>query len=145
MNTALAIGFHNFPEGLATFVGALADPAVGTVLAIAIAIHNIPEGLCVAMPVYYATGEKWKAFTWGCLSGISEPIAALLGWAVLANSFTDTAYAILFGIVAGMMVIISVKELLPTAHRYDTEDAVVTFSFMFGMAIMALSLVLFAI
>jgi ZIP family zinc transporter len=145
INTAVAIGLHNFPEGLATFVAALNDPKVGAVLAIAIAIHNIPEGLCVAMPIYYATGNRWKAFGWAVLSGASEPLAALLGWAVLANSFSDDMYAILFGIVAGMMVIISVRELLPTAHRYDPEDTVVTYSFMVGMAIMAVSLVLFTL
>jgi zinc transporter ZupT len=145
INTALAIGLHNFPEGLATFVATLNDPEVGVVLAIAIAIHNIPEGLCVAMPIYYATGNRRKAFLWACLSGASEPFAALLGWAVLANSFSNQMYAILFGLVAGMMVIISTRELLPTAHRYDPEDSVVTYSFIAGMAIMALSLVLFLI
>jgi zinc transporter ZupT len=145
INTAVAIGLHNFPEGLATFVAALNDTRVGGVLAIAIAIHNIPEGICVAMPVYYATGSRWKAFGWAVLSGASEPLAALLGWAVLANSFSDNMYAVLFGLVAGMMVIISVRELLPTAHRYDPEDTVVTYSFMVGMAIMAVSLVLFII
>jgi ZIP family zinc transporter len=143
LNTALAIGVHNFPEGLATFVAALNDPSVGAVLAIAIAIHNVPEGLCVAMPVYYATGSKLQAFGWAMMSGAAEPIAALLGWAVLANSFSDDMYGALFGIVAGMMVIISSRELLPTAHRYDPEDSVVTYSFMAGMAIMAVSLVLF--
>lgn len=145
INTAVAIGLHNFPEGLATFVAALNDPKVGAVLAVAIAIHNIPEGLCVSLPVYYATGNRWKAFTWGILSGLSEPFAALLGWLVLANRFSDSMYGGIFGGVAGMMVIISVKELLPTAHRYDPEDQVVTYSFMTGMAVMALSLVLFVL
>lgn len=143
VNTALAIVLHNFPEGLATFVAALDDPRVGAVLAVAISIHNIPEGLCVAMPIYYATGNRWKAFGWALLSGVAEPFAAVLGWAVLANSFSDQMYGVLFGIVSGMMVIISVRELLPTAHRYDPEDRVVTYAFMFGMAIMAVSLVLF--
>lgn len=143
VNTALAIGLHNFPEGLATFVATLNDPKVGGVLATAIAIHNIPEGLCVAMPIYYATGKRWKAFAWACLSGASEPVAALLGWAVLANWFSDTLFGVLFGLVAGMMVIISARELIPTAHRYDPEDTVVTYSFICGMMIMAFSLVLF--
>jgi ZIP family zinc transporter len=143
LNTALAIGLHNFPEGLATFVAALNDVNVGVVLAVAIAVHNIPEGLCVAMPIYYATGDRCKAFMWGILSGISEPIAALLGWAILASTFSDTTYAILFGVVAGMMVIISIKELLPTGHRYDPSDSVTTYGFIAGMAIMALSLMLF--
>eukprot|EP01083_Nonionella_stella_P088346 246154_1 len=143
LSTALAIALHNFPEGLATFVAALSDPSVGVVLAIAIGIHNIPEGLCVALPIYYATGNRWKGFLWGCLSGLSEPVAASLGWAVLANAMSQTAYAALFGLVSGMMVMISFKELLPTAHRYDPEDTVVTYSVVVGMAIMAISLVLF--
>jgi zinc transporter ZupT len=145
ISTALAIGIHNFPEGLATFVASLHDPSVGAVLAIAIGIHNIPEGLCVALPIYYATGNRCKAFGWACLSGASEPVAALLGWAILAQTMSQVVYAILFGIVAGMMVIISMKELLPTAHRYDNEDTVVTYSFVGGMALISLSLVLFQI
>jgi zinc transporter ZupT len=145
INTAIAIGLHNFPEGLATFVAALHDPKVGAVLALAIAIHNVPEGLCVALPIYYATGKRWKAFGLAVCSGASEPVAALLGWAVLANSFSNTMYAVLFGLVAGMMVIISVRELLPTAHRYDPDDSVVTYSYIVGMCIMALSLVLFVL
>ena len=145
INTAIAIGLHNFPEGLATFVAALADPKVGVVLAIAIGIHNIPEGLCVALPIYYATGNRWKAFGWALLSGASEPFAALLVWAVLASSFSDVMYAVLFGLVAGMMVIISTRKLLPTAHRYDPDDTVVTYSFITGMVVMALSLVLFVL
>jgi zinc transporter ZupT len=145
INTALAIGLHNFPEGLATFVAALNDPQVGGILAIAIALHNIPEGLCVAMPIYYATGNRWKAFGWAALSGFSELLGAFLGWAILANSFSDNMYAVLFGLVAGMMVIISVRELLPTAHRYDPDDTVVTYSFIVGMAIMASSLVLMTV
>ena len=71
--TGLAIGIHNFPEGLATFVATLSSPSLGVALAIAIALHNIPEGVCVAMPVYYATGSKWRGFLWAFLSGISEP------------------------------------------------------------------------
>ena len=99
--TALAIALHNFPEGLATFVAALDDPRIGAVLALAIAIHNIPEGLCVSLPIYYATGIRWKGFMWGVLSGFSEILAAFVGWLILASAFTPTTYAILFGIVAG--------------------------------------------
>jgi zinc transporter ZupT len=145
LNTAVAIGLHNFPEGLATFVGTLHDPAVGAVLAVAIAIHNIPEGLCVALPIYYATGSRSKAFLGALLSGLSEPLAAVLGYIVLAQVVSYVAYAILFGIVAGMMVMISARELLPTAHRYDPDDRVVSYAFIIGMAVMALSLVLFVI
>jgi zinc transporter ZupT len=141
INTTIAIALHNFPEGLATFVATLNDPKVGAVLAFAIAIHNIPEGICVSLPLYYATGNRRQAFLYGALSGVSEPIAAVIGFAILANAISDVMYAILFGIVAGMMVIISIRELLPTAHRYDPEDHVVTNSFILGMSIMALSLV----
>ena len=145
INTAIAIGLHNFPEGLATFVAALSDPRVGSILAFAIAIHNIPEGLCVALPIYYATGNRLKAFMWAVLSGASEFVAALLGWAVLANSFSGNLYGFLFGLVTGMMVIISVRELLPTAHIYDPQDTVVTYSYIFGMAVIAVSLVMFVV
>eukprot|EP00956_Cyclotella_meneghiniana_P009725 scaffold13468_cov66-Cyclotella_meneghiniana.AAC.2 len=134
MTTAIAVALHNFPEGLATFVAALHDPASalnklgiqGVVLAIAIGAHNIPEGLCVSLPIYYATGNRWKAFMWGAISGMAEPVAAIMGWLVLANAVNDMVYAVLFALVSGMMIMISMKELLPTAHRYDPEDSVVT-------------------
>lgn len=143
LSTAIAIGLHNFPEGLATFITALDDPGLGAVLAIAIGLHNIPEGLCVALPIYYATDNRWKAFMWGCFAGLTEPVAAILGWLVLANAMTDTVYAILFGFVGGIMIMISLKELIPTAHRFDPEDTVVTYSILTGMGVMAFSLVLF--
>jgi len=143
LTSALAISLHNFPEGLATFIAALSNPAVGSILTIAVACHNISEGLCVALPVYYATGSRWKGFLWALLLGVSKPIGALLGWLILARYFTPVVYAILFGLVSGMMVTTSIKELLPTAHRYDPLDTVVTISFVTGMALMSLSLVLF--
>jgi zinc transporter ZupT len=141
--TAIAIALHNFPEGLATFVTVLDNPSVGVVLAIAIAIHNIPEGLCVALPVYYATGSRRKAFLWGTLSGMTEVVAAFFGWVVLSNSYSKSVFAVLFGMVAGMMVTISIRELLPTAHRHDPHDTFVTLSFVVGMVVIGFSLVLF--
>lgn len=142
--TAVAIGLHNFPEGLATFVAAVTDPKLGAALAMAIAIHNIPEGICVAMPIYYATGNKWKGFWWSFLSGLSEPIGAIVGYAVLnGNDMSPAAFGSLFGLVAGMMIFISVKELIPTALKYDPHDHYVTTYVFVGMAIMALSLILF--
>jgi len=141
--TALAIGVHNFPEGLATFVATLDNPTVGLALAVAIAIHNIPEGLCVSIPIYFASGDRHKAFMWGCLSGASEIVAAGLGWLVLAHVVGDEVYAVLFGSVAGMMINICIYQLIPTAHKYDPTDKVVSNSILVGMAIMALSLVVF--
>lgn len=143
IQTAVAIALHNFPEGLATFVAVLEDPKIGAILACAIGIHNIPEGFCVALPIYYATGNRTKAFWWGALSGMSEPVGALLGWLVLANSFSMAIYGLMFGLVAGMMVMISLKELLPTAYRYDPGDTVVTNSLIAGMVVISLSLVLY--
>lgn len=141
--TALAIGIHNFPEGLATFMATLMSPGVGVPLAVGIAIHNIPEGICVALPIYYATGNRHKAFFWAFISGISEPIGALIGWGILSNALEGLTFGILFGVVAGMMVTIVCHELLPTAHRYDPTDKVVTNSLILGMMIMAASLLCF--
>ena len=146
LNTAVAISIHNFPEGLATFVATLADPAIGATLAVAIAIHNVPEGLCVALPIYYATGSRMKGFLYAFLSGISEPIGALIGYIIIKSSGEDMnqlVYGILFGVVAGMMIMIVLLELIPTAYRYDPKDRVVTNSMVCGMAVMASSLCLF--
>lgn len=142
--TALALFVHNFPEGLATFVGALADTKVGVGLAVAIAMHNIPEGICVAMPIYYATGSRWKGFWWAFMSGVSEPIGGLFGY-LLLNGNNELSFAIVFGIVAGMMVYISIKELIPTALRYDPKDTLTTTCVIAGMVVMAASLLLFTI
>eukprot|EP00747_Dinoflagellata_sp_TGD_P128570 gnl/TRDRNA2_/TRDRNA2_174554_c0_seq2.p1 gnl/TRDRNA2_/TRDRNA2_174554_c0~~gnl/TRDRNA2_/TRDRNA2_174554_c0_seq2.p1 ORF type:complete len:418 (-),score=68.60 gnl/TRDRNA2_/TRDRNA2_174554_c0_seq2:35-1288(-) len=106
LNTALAIGLHNFPEGLATFVATLAEPAVGVTLAVAIAIHNIPEGLCVALPIYYSSGSRHRGFFWALLSGISAPVGACIGYAIVKSTGDDLnqlVYGTLFGLVAGMM------------------------------------------
>jgi len=146
LNTAAAIAIHNFPEGLATFVATLAEPSVGATLAIAIGIHNIPEGLCVALPIYYATNQRWKGFLWALLSGISEPVGAFLGWCIIkatGEDMSQVVYGILFGLVAGMMIMIVILELLPTAYRYDPKDKYVTNSVVLGMAVMAASLCLF--
>lgn len=141
----LALALHNFPEGLATFAATLTDVGVGASLGVAIAIHNIPEGVVVAMPVYYATGSKWKAFFWATMSGVAEPVGALLGYAVLVTVFDDVIYGILFALVAGMMVYIVIGELLPTALKYDTKGKIVIPAFFIGQFIMALSLVAFQV
>merc|ERR1711966_128541 len=142
--TGLAIALHNFPEGLATFVATLADSGVGAAIALAIALHNIPEGVCVAMPIYYATGSRWKGFWWSVASGVSEPLGGLLGYLVLyGDNMSDLAYGTLFGLVAGMMVYISVVELIPTALKYDPDDKYVSSCVLVGMGLMAASLLLF--
>ncbi len=143
--TALAIAIHNFPEGLATFVTALSDPGLGIAIAMAIAIHNIPEGISVSVPIFYATGDRKRAFWISFLSGVAEPIGALVGFAVLMP-FIDGNPAILPGLlafVAGIMVYISIDELLPLAHRYG-KGHVVLIGLILGMFIMALSLIMLA-
>jgi ZIP family zinc transporter len=140
--TALAIGIHNFPEGLATFTAALSDPALGLAIAVAIAIHNVPEGIAVSVPIYYATGSRTKAFAWSFASGLSEPIGALLGYLLLRPFMTDTVFGLLFAGVAGIMVFISIDELLPTAKEYG-EHHLSIYGLVAGMAVMALSLLLF--
>ena len=144
--TALAIALHNFPEGLATFLATVSDPSVGIALGVAIAVHNVPEGVCVAMPMYYSTGSRKKGFMWSLISGVTEPIGGIVGYAILQPVFTDFVFGIIFAMVGGMMVFIVLHELLPTAHRYMPHaSGQVTFFVVLGMAVMALSLVLFAI
>jgi ZIP family zinc transporter len=139
---ALAIAIHNFPEGLATFSAALQNPQSGIAIAAAVAIHNIPEGIAVAVPLTYATGSKVKGFLHALLSGLTEPLGALVGYLVLAPFLTDTLMGLLFAFVAGIMVFISLDELLPTARAY-AEEHLAIYGVVLGMAVMAVSLVLF--
>lgn len=139
--TALAIGIHNFPEGLATFMAAYQDLALGIPIAIAIALHNIPEGIAVSVPVYYATGSKRKAFYFSFLSGISEPIGAIIGFFLLQEIFNDLSFGIIFALIGGIMVFISLDQLLPAAHKYGKHHHTI-YGMLAGMAVIALSLVL---
>jgi ZIP family zinc transporter len=139
--TALAIGIHNFPEGIATFATALNDTTLGVSIAIAIAIHNIPEGISVSVPIFQATGSRKKAFWWSFISGLSEPVGALIGYGLLRAFLSDTLVGVLLGAVAGVMVFISLDELFPTAREYG-EGHLAIYGLIAGMAIMALSLLL---
>jgi ZIP family zinc transporter len=141
MFTAIAIAVHNFPEGLATFGAALSNVKLGTVIAAAIAIHNIPEGISVSMPIYYATGSRNKAFVYSFLSGIAEPLGAIAGFALLQPFLSEEVLSGMLGFVAGIMVYISVDELLPMAHKYGVNH-IVMLGFVFGMLVMALSLLM---
>ncbi|HET6557867.1 MAG TPA: zinc transporter ZupT [Prolixibacteraceae bacterium] len=142
MFSALALAIHNFPEGLATFMSALADPTLGISIAVAIAIHNIPEGIAVSVPIYYATRNRGKAFWWSFLSGLAEPVGALLGYFILRSIFNDSTFGLIFAGVAGIMVYISLDELLPTAEEYG-EHHIAIGGLIGGMAVMAISLLLF--
>ena len=140
--TALAIAIHNFPEGIATFVASLRDPSLGITIAVAIAIHNIPEGIAVSVPVYFATGDRKKAFRWSLLSGLSEPVGAVVAYLVLMQFMNDIIFGIVFACVAGIMVFISLDEILPTAREYG-EPHLSIYGMVAGMAVMAVSLILF--
>lgn len=139
---ALAITAHNFPEGLATFFATLNNPAVGLPLALAIAIHNIPEGISIAAPVYYATRSKKKTVLACLISGLAEPLGALLGYWVLKPYLSHSIFGGVFGIIAGIMVFLALDELLPAAKRYSSGHETV-YGLTSGMAVIALSLVLF--
>ena len=139
---ALAIAIHNFPEGLATFTAALTEPALGLAIAVAIAIHNIPEGIAVSIPLFYATGSRKKAFLYSFLSGLTEPIGAMVGYLLFMPFFTPTLFGVLFASVAGIMVFISLDELLPAAEEFG-EHHYAIYGLVGGMAVMALSLLLF--
>lgn len=139
---ALAIAIHNFPEGLATFTAALNDPNLGLAIAVAIAIHNIPEGIAVSVPLFFATGNRKKAFGLSFLSGLAEPVGAGVGYVLLMPFFTPTIFGVLFAMVAGIMVFISLDELLPAAEEYG-EHHLAIYGLIAGMAVMALSLLMF--
>lgn len=140
--TAIAISIHNLPEGLATFIAALQEPKVAIPIAVAIAIHNIPEGIAVSVPIYFATGSRRKAFLYSFLSGLTEPVGALLGYLVLMPIMSDALMGIIFALVAGIMVFISLDELLPSAREYG-EHHLSMYGLVAGMMVMAVSLLLF--
>jgi zinc transporter, ZIP family len=140
--SALAIAVHNFPEGLATFLAAMSDPTLGVSIAVAIAIHNIPEGLAISIPVYYATKSRKKAFVLSFLSGLAEPVGAVIGFFLLRFFLIDAMFGLVFAGVAGIMVYISLDELLPTAEEYGEHHIAIN-GLIIGMAVMALSLLLF--
>ena len=139
---ALAVGIHNFPEGLVTFLSVLNEPHTGFFIAFAIAVHNIPEGISISVPIYYATGNKKKAFFYSSLSGLSEPIGALIGYMLLFPILSEDILGLLFAGVAGVMIYISIDELLPAAHKYG-EHHISIYGFIVGMLVMAFSLLLF--
>lgn len=146
--TATAIAIHNFPEGLATFLAALHDPSLGAAIAVAVALHNIPEGISVSVPIYYATGDRKKAFLYSLLSGLAEPVGALIAFAALSaltggldSAATMEATGLLFAGVAGIMVYISLDELLPTSRSFGRgHDSLI--GLIGGMLVMALSLLM---
>lgn len=141
--SAMAIAIHNFPEGLATFMSALQNPVLGITIACAIAIHNIPEGIAVSVPIYFSTKSRKKAFWLSFLSGLSEPVGAFIGYFIFRQYFNAITFGVVFAAVAGIMVYICLDELLPTAEEYGQHHIAIA-GLIAGMAVMAVSLLLFA-
>jgi ZIP family zinc transporter len=137
--TALVIAVHNFPEGLTTFGTTLTDVRLGLIIAFAIAIHNIPEGISISVPIFYATGDRKKAFRYSFLAGLAEPVGAVIGFVILLPFLSPALLSSLLALIAGIMVYISIDELLPMAHRYGHSHTVIL-GFILGMALMAASL-----
>ena len=138
----LGVFIHNFPEGMATFIGTIAEIELGLLLTLAITLHNIPEGIAVSLPIYLYTGSKKKAFKWSFISGISEPIGALVTGVILFPFITDTLLHAMLGVVGGIMVYISLDELLPASRKLGKEHHSIL-GIITGMMIMAFSLALF--
>lgn len=133
--STLAIGLHNFPEGIATFIAGYKDSALGMSVALAIALHNIPEGLSVAMPVYYATGKRGKALKYCALSGLAEPAGAILAFLVLRPFINDIVLGGIFAFVSGIMIYIAIEELIPSSRQYG-HDRLAVFSTIAGICAM---------
>ena len=140
--SAVAIGVHNFPEGVLTFLAAMYDPMLGAAVAMAVALHNIPEGIAMAAPLYYATGRKGKALGVALASGLAEPLGGLVAWLMLRRFVgeVDASFGLVFAAVGGIMVYVALAQLLPAAFRYGKERLVVGWLFA-GMVVMAVSLV----
>lgn len=139
---AVVLALHNFPEGMSTFFATYQDISVGIALAIAIAIHNIPEGIAVAAPVYAATKNRKKAIRWATLSGLAEPLGAAVAILLISFVIPSKLFGLIFGLVAGMMVFLSLDELLPASQRYANRSHHVVYSVGAGMLAVALSVVL---
>lgn len=139
--TAIAIAIHNFPEGIATLFATISNPALGIAIAVAVALHNIPEGVSISVPIYFATGNRRKAFMLSLLSGLAEPVGAVIAYAALHQFLSPGLLGVMFGVVAGIMIYISLDELLPTSHAYGRgHDSL--YGLISGMAVMAVSLLI---
>ena len=138
--TAVAICIHNFPEGMATFLTTTQDLTLGFSVAFAIAIHNIPEGISVALPIYHLTGKKRYAMLYAALSGITEPIGALVGMFIFGLFVPNFFVGFLMATVAGIMTYISIDTLLPMSKSYDTGHYSIS-GVVLGLVIMGITMI----
>jgi zinc transporter, ZIP family len=130
----LAMTLHNFPEGMAVGVSfGGGDVGSATALAIGIGLQNVPEGLAIALPLRRGGMTRGRAFFWGQLSAVVEPVAGVLGAALILVSTTFLPYGM--AAAAGAMLYVVVEELLPETVRSGTAD-VATLGFIVGFAVM---------
>ena len=134
----LAITLHNFPEGIATFMSGYRDIELGISIAIAISMHNIPEGISVATPIYFATGSKRKAFRFTLISALSEPVGAVLTFLILRPFINNLMMGILFAFISGIMLYITIEELIPSSRQYG-HTRVALISTFIGICLMPLA------
>lgn len=139
--TAITVAIHNFPEGIATFMSAMINPQLGIVIAIAIGLHNIPEGIAVAVPIFQATGSKKRAISLALISGLAEPLGGIIGYLFLRQFLNPMVIGFILAFVAGIMVFISLDELLPTSREYD-EDHFAVYGLVVGMLVMAVTMII---
>ena len=138
--TAITLSIHNLPEGFAVFMAALKEPSMAVPMTIAVAAHNIPVGIAIAMPVYFATRSKSKAFLYAFFTGLTELFGAVLGYLVFAPYLSETLFGIVFALSAGIMIFLSFDELLPASREYG-EHHLSLYGLFSGMAAMAITLV----
>ncbi|MDR7857480.1 zinc transporter ZupT [Tissierella sp.] len=142
--SAVAIAIHNLPEGLAIFTAGLKDITVAIPIAAAVILHNIPLSIAISVPIFYSTGSKKKAFIYSSLVGLCQPLGAILGYLILSRFFNDLVFGILFSIVAGIMIFVSLDELLPSSQKHE-DHHISVYGAIAGMAVMALSMTVFHI
>lgn len=140
--TAVSVGIHNLPEGLAVFTTGLKDITIAIPLAIAVILHNIPLSIAISVPIYYATNSRKKAFIYASLVGLCQPLGAIIGYALFSSFFSDMLFGILFCIISGIMVFVSLDELLPASQQYEDHHFSI-YGTILGMMLMAVSLMLF--
>lgn len=133
---------HNLPEGIATFLSSYQSMSLGLKLGFAIMLHNIPEGISIAVPIYYATGSKYRAFKATFISGVSEPLGAILAFLFLKNYVSEVMISIVLIIVAGLMITLSIQELLPKALKYK-EKALLKIGLISGVVVVIINILLF--
>ena len=138
----LALMLHNFPEGIATFMTAYNDLSMGISLGIAIMLHNIPEGISISVPIYYATGNKKRGLLYSFISGLAEPLGAILAYIVLKNFISDITISIVLIFVAGIMITLAIEEMLPEANKYNKKKQNII-GLILGVILVLINLLIF--